>query len=233
MAKKEASADKLVKKVNKEIEKTSEKIETLISEALVQFDNIQGQLQEPVKKWIKEIEDLREREVKRFGDELEKRLNDLHHLQQILMNRLGFGAGSEGETMAREMDEAAHGDLNPAKSKAKKAAMSASQAASTIADAVNPASKSKKSTAKKTPAKKAAMSADEAASTIKGAVNPASNKPKKTNAKKATGKAAAVSHDEAASIIDDAVNPASSKPKKGSSKKAAPKKPAGNSATGG
>ena len=58
MAKKaKPSVDKIVKKVNKEFEKTSAQIEGLINDALKQFDNLQNQVQEPVRKLLKEIDE--------------------------------------------------------------------------------------------------------------------------------------------------------------------------------
>ena len=49
MAKKaKQNVDKIVKKVNKEFEKTSSQIEGLVNDALKQFDSLQNQVQEPV-----------------------------------------------------------------------------------------------------------------------------------------------------------------------------------------
>ena len=59
MAKKaKQNVDKIVKKVNKEFEKTSSQIEGLVNDALKQFDSLQNQVQEPVRKLLKEIDEL-------------------------------------------------------------------------------------------------------------------------------------------------------------------------------
>lgn len=93
MAKKEKpSVDKIVKKVNKEFEKTSAQIEKLINDALKQFDTLQNQIQDPVKKLLREIDDLREREMKRFHDEMERRLGEFQDIQSAVMERLGIAS---------------------------------------------------------------------------------------------------------------------------------------------
>ena len=87
MAKKanKQSVDKVVKKVNKEFDKTSSQIEKLINDALKQFDSLQNQIQEPVRKLLKEVDELRDREMKRFNEEFERRLGEFHDLQNKCM----------------------------------------------------------------------------------------------------------------------------------------------------
>ncbi|GAA3555255.1 helix-hairpin-helix domain-containing protein [Marinobacter xestospongiae] len=109
MAKKEskkdkAGVDKVVKKVNKEIEKTSSQIEKLINDALKQFDTLQNQIQEPVRKLLREVDDLREREMRRFHEEMDRRLGELHDLQNTVMERLGL-ATNEGESAAKKVSK--------------------------------------------------------------------------------------------------------------------------------
>ena len=88
MAKKtKPSVDNIVKKVNKEFEKTASQIENLIHDALKQLDSLQNQIQDPVKKLIKDIDERREKEMKRIGEELERRLGEF---QQGVMERLGI-----------------------------------------------------------------------------------------------------------------------------------------------
>jgi len=98
MAKKaKPSVDKIVKKVNKEFEKTSSQIEGLINDALKQFDSLQHQIQDPVRKLLKEVDELRDREMKRFNEEFERRLNEFHELQSNILERLGVAANTEGK----------------------------------------------------------------------------------------------------------------------------------------
>lgn len=94
MAKKanKQNVDKVVKKVNKEFEKTSSQIEKLINDALKQFDGLQNQIQEPVRKLLKELDELRDREMKRFSDEYERRLGEFHELQKNILDRLGIAS---------------------------------------------------------------------------------------------------------------------------------------------
>ncbi len=90
--KKKPSVDKIVKKVNKEFEKTSTQIESLISDALKQFDSLQNQIQEPIRKLIGDIDQLREREMKRFNEELERRLGEFHEIQNSVLERIGVAS---------------------------------------------------------------------------------------------------------------------------------------------
>ncbi len=136
MAKKEKpSVDKIVKKVNKEFEKTSAQIEKLINDALKQFDSLQNQIQDPVKKLLREIDDLREREMKRFHDEMERRLGEFQDIQNAVMDRLGIASKT-----------------------AEKASVAKSSAKATGGAKAKPAA-AKKPAAKKAPAKKAAPAA--------------------------------------------------------------------------
>src|SRR5690554_7225555 len=65
--------DKIVKKVNKEFEKTSVQIEGLITDALNQFDHLQHQVQDPVRKLLKDMDELRRSEERRVGKECRSR----------------------------------------------------------------------------------------------------------------------------------------------------------------
>ncbi|MCA0911701.1 helix-hairpin-helix domain-containing protein [Marinobacter nauticus] len=105
MAKKaKPSVDKIVKKVNKEFEKTSAQIEGLINDALKQFDNLQNQVQEPVRKLLKDMDELRDREMKRFNDEFERRMNEFHELQSALLERLGIASKETGKSVSKSSE---------------------------------------------------------------------------------------------------------------------------------
>ena len=97
MAKKEKpkNVEKMVKKVNKKFAKTTSHIESLFNDALKQFDNLQTQIKEPVHKLRKEIDELRDREMKRFNDEFERRLQEFQEMQNSLLERLGIGHAEE------------------------------------------------------------------------------------------------------------------------------------------
>lgn len=84
--------DKVVERVNKEFEKTSNRVEKLINDSLKQLDGFQNQIQEPVKKLLKELDELRNREIKRFGDEFDRRMDEFHELQSSVMERLGISS---------------------------------------------------------------------------------------------------------------------------------------------
>jgi predicted flap endonuclease-1-like 5' DNA nuclease len=107
MARKDkAGIDKIRQKINKEFEETSSRIETLISEALKQIDSLQHQIQEPVKKLIDEIERIREREMKRFHGEFERRMNELHEVQSSVLGRLGVGGKAIKEAKQNLVEKA-------------------------------------------------------------------------------------------------------------------------------
>jgi predicted flap endonuclease-1-like 5' DNA nuclease len=97
MAKKEKSknVEKIVKKVNKKFAKTTSHIESLFNDALKQFDNLQTQIKQPVHKLRKDIDELRDREMKRFNDEFERRLQEFQEMQNSLLERLGIGHADE------------------------------------------------------------------------------------------------------------------------------------------
>lgn len=125
------SVDKIVKKVNKEFEKTSAQIEGLVNDALKQFDSLQNQIQEPVRKLLKEVDELRDREMKRFNEEFERRLNEFHELQNNILERLGVASKEAAEDVKKQTEQV------------KKEAKAATKASS-----------ASKSGAKKAPAKK-------------------------------------------------------------------------------
>jgi len=164
MAKKaKPSVDKIVKKVNKEFEKTSAQIEGLISDALQQFDHLQHQIQDPVRKLLKDMDELRDREMKRFNEEFERRMNEFHELQATLLERVGI-ASKEARKAA---DETA--------SKAKSAAKSATGSK----PAAKPAAKkapAKKPATRKTATPKAAKPADKSDLTRVKGIGPATAK---------------------------------------------------------
>jgi predicted flap endonuclease-1-like 5' DNA nuclease len=122
MAKKaKPSVDKIVKKVNKEFEKTSSQIEGLVNDALKQFDSLQSQIEEPVRKLLKEVNDLREREMQRFNEEFERRLNEFHELQSSILERLGIAAKEAGTDVKKLTDEVSKEASTAAKKAAPKA----------------------------------------------------------------------------------------------------------------
>ncbi|MGO1461080.1 MAG: helix-hairpin-helix domain-containing protein [Marinobacter sp.] len=149
MAKKaKSSVEKIVKKVNKEFEKTSSQIENLISDAMKQLDTLQHQVQDPVRKLLKEVDELRERETRRFNDELERRLNEFHELQSGILERLGVA--SKEDILKAEKESKKELEKSPAAAK--------------------------KSTAKKAPSAKAKKPIDKSDLTLVKGIGPATAK---------------------------------------------------------
>lgn len=166
MAKKaKPSVDKIVKKVNKEFEKTSAQIEGLINDALKQFDNLQNQVQEPVRKLLKDMDELRDREMKRFNDEFERRMNEFHELQSALLERLGIASKETGKSVSKSGESTSKASATKKAAPAKKTA------------AAKPAAK-KTSTAKPKAAapKKSAKPADKSDLTRVKGIGPATAK---------------------------------------------------------
>lgn len=114
MAKKaKPSVDKIVKKVNREFEKTSSQIEGLINDALQQFDSLQSQIEEPVRKLLKDVRELREREMKRFHEEFDRRLAELQDFQKTILERLGIAA-RDGDSETKQISAPAEPAARPA-----------------------------------------------------------------------------------------------------------------------
>ena len=172
MAKKaKQNVDKIVKKVNKEFEKTSAQIEGLVNDALKQFDSLQNQVQEPVRKLLKEIDELRDREMKRFHEEFERRLDEFHELQSSILERLGVASKEAGKEVKKLTDEVS----KEAGSAAKKAApKKAAKPATSKPAAKQPAAK--KPAARKAPAAKAAKPLDKSDLTLVKGIGPATAK---------------------------------------------------------
>ncbi|MDN6318970.1 MAG: helix-hairpin-helix domain-containing protein [Marinobacter sp.] len=148
MAKKpKSNVDKIVKKVNKEFEKTSSQIEGLISDAMKQFDTLQHQVQDPVRKLLKEVDELREREMKRFSDEFERRLDEFHELQSSVLERLGVA--SKEDILKAEKESKKELKKSPAPAASKPAKKPATKKAAP-----------KKAAARKTAAKKTVDKSD-------------------------------------------------------------------------
>ena len=148
----------MVKKVNKKFAKTTSHIESLFNDALKQFDNLQSQIKEPVHKLRKDIDQLRDREMKRFNDEFERRLQELQEMQNSLLERLGLGHADEDKP-----DNKKPALPTPAAPKKKKKAKSGSDVApeSALSKSETPKSKEPKA---KTPKKTKAKDAPETAS---------------------------------------------------------------------
>ena len=161
---KRPNVDKIVKKVNKEFEKTSAQIERLVDDAFKQLDSLQNQIQEPVRKLMKEIDELREREMKRFHDELDRRMDEFQKIQTSVMDRLGIAqreANRGQEAVTRSLEHEAGETAKTAKSGGKSTAKTAAKA-------------TKKTTAKaKSGAKKAAADTTAGAKKAGGATKAA------------------------------------------------------------
>lgn len=175
MAKKaKQNVDKIVKKVNKEFEKSSSQIEGLVNDALKQFDSLQNQVQEPVRKLLNEIDELREREMKRFHEEFERRLEEFHELQSSILNRLGVASKEAGDEVKKLTDEVS----KEAKTAAKESAPKKSSAKSAKPKSSSGKASASKPAAKKPAAKKAsaAKPLDKSDLTLVKGIGPATAK---------------------------------------------------------
>ena len=189
MAKKanKQSVDKVVKKVNKEFDKTSSQIEKLINDALKQFDSLQNQIQEPVRKLLKEVDELRDREMKRFNEEFERRLGEFHDLQNNILDRLGIASKEASEEAKKVKDQAAKKATTTSKGKSAPKKTTASKAAAKKPAAKKPATP-KAATAKKAAKPKASAAAKSPAAATKAAPKKATAAARKPAATKRTPK---------------------------------------------
>lgn len=175
MAKKEKlGVDKIVKRVNKEFEKTTGQIESLISDALRQLDALQNQIQEPLRKLMDDMERIREREMKRFQEEFDRRMGEFHDLQQTVLEKLGLPGGREKKPSA--------GDKKPkgASTGAKPVTQPAEKPAAKASPKAKPAAKKSKSAAK--PAAKGAATTKSANTVTKAKAAPATKSVTKAKA---------------------------------------------------
>jgi len=169
------NVDKVVERVNKEFEKTSDRIEKLINDALKQFDGVQSQIQEPVKKLLKELDELRNREVKRFSDEFDRRMDEFHELQSNVLDRLGISSEKAGDSKKKKSAGTKAKKATTKKPAAKKAA--AKKAAAKKPAAKKPADKKPAAAAKKpAAAKPSAKTADTSDLTRVKGIGPATAK---------------------------------------------------------
>ncbi|ARU56354.1 hypothetical protein OLMES_2291 [Oleiphilus messinensis] len=208
MAKKDKfSVDKIIKRINSEFEKTTKQFDKLISDATTHLDHLQSQIQEPIKKLIEDIEKLREREIKRFHDELDRRLAEFNELQSSILSKIGVKSGTENQPALESKPSAAKAATGSRKAPTKSATKSAPKASS---KAPTKAAKSTKAATSKTATKKAPAKATpkaanakataakstttKAATSTAGKPKAATNKPaatKSTTAKATTPKPAA------------------------------------------
>ncbi|MFN2361351.1 MAG: helix-hairpin-helix domain-containing protein [Marinobacter sp.] len=150
---KNQNVDKVVKKVNKEFDRTSSRIEKLIDDAIKQFDGVQNQVQEPVRKLLKELDELRDREMKRFSEEYERRLGEFHELQNNILDRLGISS-KQAKADAKKAAGSKSTAKKPAAKKPAKAKKAAKPKAATTSK--SPAAAAKTASKKAAPKKAAA-----------------------------------------------------------------------------
>ena len=175
MAKKanKQSVDKVVKKVNKEFDKTSSQIEKLINDALKQFDSLQNQIQEPVRKLLKEVDELRDREMKRFNEEFERRLGEFHDLQNNILDRLGIASREASEEAKKVTNQATKKATTATKGKSAPKKTTASKAAAKKPAAKKAATAARKPAAKPAAAKRAPKPKDKSDLTQVKGIGPA------------------------------------------------------------
>ncbi|MDX1634100.1 MAG: hypothetical protein R3280_05665 [Marinobacter sp.] len=142
MAKKEKpSVDKIVKRVSKEFDKTTDRVEAMVSEAM-----------------------------KRFNAEVDRRLKELHELQDSLMERFGVAPTSRGDKDSKTTEKSGTTTATAKKASTAAAKPAAKPAAKTASKAKTATSKpaAKKPAAKKPSAPKPAAKAAGAKSTAIG-----------------------------------------------------------------
>jgi len=131
--------DRIVNRINKEFEKTSDQFDKLVSDAFKQLDNLQSQIHEPIKKIMEDMDKIRDREITRFQSEFDKRMQEFSDLQAQLLDKLGM----ESKKSSPKANTSAVKRSTPSTTRPAKAATK-----------TKPATR-KKPAAKKAPAKKA------------------------------------------------------------------------------
>ncbi len=201
MAKKEKNGvvkkniDKIGGLISKEIQKAAEQLHDIVGDFSKQAEELQKQIREPLKKFLTDIEDLRDRELKKIQGEYQRVIGELSSLQEVVSEKLGGAIPplKKSASTAKKSQSAA-APSTPAKATPVKAAAKAAPAKSAPAKSVakpkaasapKPAAKPK-AAAKPAPAK--------APASAKQAAKPAASKqtaaPAKAPAAKSTDKAA-------------------------------------------
>lgn len=156
--------DKIINRINQEFEKTSSQFDKLVSDALKQFDSLQSQVQDPIKKLMDDMDKIRDRELKRFHSEFDRRVEEFTELQNSILEKLGMSTKKEPPkktvkptvktTAPKKAPKAA-----PKKAVKKPATAKVAKSAATTKATPKKATP-KKATAKKAPAQKAVKDTD-------------------------------------------------------------------------
>lgn len=82
--------DKIGDRVSEELHRATEQIQTVVNDFYQQAEGIQKQISDPVKKLIKDIEDVRDKELKRVQDEYQRVIGEIGTLQAQVLEKLGL-----------------------------------------------------------------------------------------------------------------------------------------------
>ena len=170
-------------------------IESLIGDALKQIDGLQNQIQEPIRKLLEEMDHFREREIKRFQDEFDRRMKEFHELQNNILERVGLAGSSKksDSTPKAKVDapsKAKSGSRTKSDSRTKSGSDTKPASSSTKSATGSAKSKTTQTAAKATVAKKAGSKS----STAKSATS------KTGTTKSASGNGKAAKPDDLSSI---------------------------------
>ena len=86
---------KLSEMVSGELKKATDQVQDVVNDFYQQAEDIQKQIKEPVANFIKDMEDLRERETNRIQGEYNKAVNEIKSLQEQLLDRLGLKSATK------------------------------------------------------------------------------------------------------------------------------------------
>ena len=194
MAKKEKNGvvkkniDKIGGLISKEIQKAAEQLHDIVGDFSKQAEELQKQIREPLKKFLTDIEDLRDRELKKIQGEYQRVIGELSSLQEVVSEKLG-------------------GAIPPLKKSASSAKKPQSAAAPSTPVKTTPA----KSAAKAAPAKAAPAKVAPAKAALVKAPAKAVAKPKAAAAPKAASAPKPAAQPKAAAKPAPAKAPASAK----------------------
>jgi len=174
MAKKEKNGvvkkniDKIGGLISKEIQKAAEQLHDIVGDFSKQAEELQKQIREPLKKFLTDIEDLRDRELKKIQGEYQRVIGELSSLQEVVSEKLGGAIPPlKKSASAAKKPQSAAAPSTPVKAPQAKAAAKAAPAKAAPAKAV-PA----KAAPAKAVAKPKAAAAAKAASAPKPAAQP-------------------------------------------------------------
>lgn len=125
-------------KTNQQVDKANSQLDSLISDALRRIDSLQNRVTAPVKGVLVGIGNIRQRQVRRIQDQVERRIDALNDFRNSILERFGISSDRSARAQSREAADKAQESLEDAgRNSRKKAVKAARTSVETVADKAN------------------------------------------------------------------------------------------------